>query len=607
MKKHFLLIFSIGMIILIAIIFSPTQRTYGETGKADLAVMEEQKGIEQIGPPWYAEDGWQYRVPVSISSNNDHPLLYYQVLVELNSNNFNFNHAKNDGSDIRFTDSSGKNQISFWIESWDKPNQRAYIWILVATLLPEPYDTTIYLYYDNPTATSISNGPSTFDSFDDNWCWFPGAGCITGLESQNPKSSFAINNQFTWSIIGVSPNVPLTEPGILNIGEGSGIKSSSTYQYQAVGFRANFGLGSGKEMGGFFDLATGYQTMIGDLQSDVDDLFLINKVTASNNTILEGVSDFHNAFHIYEVRWKNGQSTGDIDHGAVHQSSTLQVPGTILPVTLYSEAGSNATLKVDWVYVRQYHDPEPTANLGTEQGLVDLGITMSDSPDPLPINKELSYQISINNTSGIDATGVVVTDTLPDSVEFIRAIPSNKCNHISNKVICNPDIIPANSTTYATIVVVPTIDGNIPNSIVAGSAGYELDLSNNSYQVSTLVDSIPPNVTWENPVHDGQNYSTTGGLVGLAASATDNDQIAWVEFWYWDHIHQAKVSIGIDNSSPYQWQFNSDVLAPNQLYQMFVQAADRAGNVSSIYVTLPPVIYVERISQYFFYLPIAKK
>jgi hypothetical protein len=136
-------------------------------------------------------------------------------------------------------------------------------------------------------------------------------------------------------------------------------------------------------------------------------------------------------------------------------------------------------------------------------------------------------------------------------------------------------------------------------------------MSNNGGDVVTLVDSVPPNVNWENPVHNGQKYTTYGGSIALEASATDNDQVAWVEFWWWDHLPRGepkgKISIGIDNTYPYQMQFNSDVLVPNEEYQMFVQAADRAGNISDIYTVPHPVIYFERILLYFLYLPITIK
>jgi uncharacterized repeat protein (TIGR01451 family) len=603
MKKNFLLILSIGMFLFILLISSASERASGGTGRDESVGIDAQNEAKQIGPPWF-DEAWHYRRPVLITSSSS--MGWYQVLIPLDNSNFNFTRAKPDGSDVRFTLSDGITELYYWIESWNSTAQTAYIWVRVTPLVSG--NTTLYIYYNNTEASSHSNGVMTFDSFDDNWGQYPIGGFNESVEEQNIQSYTGISSLFNWDTISGSPTV---SSGILSLVSGTGIKSKSTYQYQAVGFRAKFGLGLGKEMGGFFDVGTGQQTMIGDLPTDIDDLYLINKVTNSNTTILEGVSDWHNAFHIYEVRWKIGQSIGDIDHGDSHQSSIVQVPETFLPVTLSSDTGSNATLMVDWVYVRQYRDSEPTANLGTEQGLVDLGITMRDSPDPLPKNKELSYQITITNTSSIDAPGVVVTDTLPDSVDFIRANPSIGCNRIAKKVICNLNTINANSTANATVVVIPTADGVITNTVTVGSPGYELDLSNNDTKVTTTVDTDPPNVNWENPVHNGQPYKTNGGLVGFEASATDNDQVAWVEFWYWDHLPvinpRGKVSIGIDYSYPYQMQFNSDVLVPNEQYQMFVQAADRAGNVSSIYTSPSPVIYVKRISLYYFYLPVAIK
>jgi hypothetical protein len=115
-------------------------------------------------------------------------------------------------------------------------------------------------------------------------------------------------------------------------------------------------------------------------------------------------------------------------------------------------------------------------------------------------------------------------------------------------------------------------------------------------------------VNWESPVHNGQKYTTNGGWITLEASATDNNQVAWVEFWYWNHINPiGKISIGTDNTYPYQMQFDSDLLVSNEEYQVFVQATDIAGNTSDIYTAPYPVIYFKRISLYFLYLPIAIK
>ncbi len=368
MKKLINLTLPMGIVLLIFILFHGSEQANGAT-KGTIIGVDEQNGTEQVGPPWF-DEAWLYRRPVIIT-NSGASLAYYQVLVTLNNLNFNFNQANLYGSDVRFTHSDGTTELKYWIESWDKTNQKAYIWVRVPSLASG--GTTIYLYYNNPAATSLSDGTNTFDGFDDDWSHITSAELTLVEDGQNSDTSNNVEALFNWSKISGTPVI--SPPGILNLGDGTGIRSTTTYQYQAIGFRANFGLGSGKEWGGFINGASGQHTMIGDLTTDVDDLYLINYVNSSDNAILEGVNDWHNEYHVYEVRWSAGQSIGEIDHGASNASTAAQVPTGFLPVTLYSYPGSNATLKVDWVYVRQYRNPEPTALVGTEQGLVDLGIS----------------------------------------------------------------------------------------------------------------------------------------------------------------------------------------------------------------------------------------
>jgi hypothetical protein len=79
---------------------------------------------EQSEPQWF-DEAWHYRRPVIIS-NSGATLPYYQVLIKLDINNFDFSHTKSDGADIRFTHSDGTTELKFWIESWDSPNRLAY-------------------------------------------------------------------------------------------------------------------------------------------------------------------------------------------------------------------------------------------------------------------------------------------------------------------------------------------------------------------------------------------------------------------------------------------------------------------------------------------------
>jgi uncharacterized repeat protein (TIGR01451 family) len=557
-------------------------------------------GIEQNGPPWDGHENWNYRIPVTISSGTS--LAWYQILVTLDDSNFNFNQAQPDGSDIRFTHTDGTTELSYWIESWNASTQLARIWVKVPGLASG--DTTIYLYYDNPNATSTSNGSNTFDSFDDDWCDFPGAGCMPSMVSPTYKPLQDISSEFVWSIIGTTPSVTPTIPGYLNIWEGSGIKSTSTYLYRAIGYRANFGLGGEYLRGGFLNHTNGTGTMIGDDCSGMPgDLFLIN---SSNCTQFLPQGNWHNAFHVYEVRWVEGQSYGDIDHGNYAASSTVQVPNTSIPVTLYSYPGSKAKLTVDWVYVRQYRNPEPNILFGDAQGLVELVIECVDSPDRVKGGEEITYQLTISNSSDIPAPFVVVTNTLPAGVRFISAIPSQgSCN---SEILCNLGTIPANSTAGITIIGQPQTDGIIINQAVVGSPNYELDLSDNISEQETLVDSVLPTVAWIEPVGKGGIFETSGGMVLLEATAADNDQIERVEFWlYHDGNPEPWENIAKIYSSPYQFLLDSDTLLPNQHYPVEAYAFDRAGNRSSLDDNLRQVIYIIRILTKPFYLPLIGK
>jgi hypothetical protein len=535
---------------------------------------------ELAGPPWY-DEAWHYRKPLTIT-NNGASLPWYQVLIRLDANNFNFNRAQSDGSDIRFTHSDGTTALNYWIESWDNANYLAYVWVRVPGVATGY--TSIYLYYGNPEANTASSGIGTFDSFEDDWDQFRMDKENQAQSTERQNLDREIFTPFSWTIISGTPEATL---GILSLTDGEGIKSKSTYLFNAIGMRAKFGLGNGYEWGGFINGDSGQRTMVGDIDTDPTNLFLLDYRNGLDSVLFPrvGGEDWHGNFHVFEVRWDATQSIGDINHGQSNAISTQpnQVPNASLPVTLYSAMDSNATLQVDWVYVRQYRDPEPTVTVGSEQGLVALSITNSDSPDPIQRYKSLTYLITISNSSQINAPGVVVTDTLPASVDVGPIDTSQGTCEGGSIVYCDLNTVNAGSQAWITIVVTPTMDGLISNVASVGSPGYELDLSDNTAIQDTLVDTVPPIVNWEEPVQNGGTYFSSGGFVTLEASAIDNYQVAWVEYKYWDHVSEPNhwVIIGRDYTYPYQAQFDTSLLVPNQAYQTFAYAADLAGNQSN--------------------------
>ena len=114
---------------------------------------------------WIVEElFFAYRKQITVTEQSGNGLTDYQVLIELNSTNFDFSHANEDGSDIRFYD--GSNFLNYWIEKWDSVNQEAKVWVKVPSI-PASSSTSFYMYYSNSNVTSASNGEDTFEFFDD--------------------------------------------------------------------------------------------------------------------------------------------------------------------------------------------------------------------------------------------------------------------------------------------------------------------------------------------------------------------------------------------------------------------------------------------------------
>lgn len=103
--------------------------------------------------------GWGYWREITIT-NSGNDLTDYQIKIELDSSNFNFGHAKSDGSDIRFYDSDRVTPLSYWIEEWDSSGEHAVIWVKVPSI--PSGSKKIYMYYGNPTATSESDVSRVF-------------------------------------------------------------------------------------------------------------------------------------------------------------------------------------------------------------------------------------------------------------------------------------------------------------------------------------------------------------------------------------------------------------------------------------------------------------
>ncbi len=117
---------------------------------------------------WWNGD-WQYRVKIGADAgargaNVTEPIGRTQVLVRLLANNFKFDTAKPDGSDIRFVAADDRTPLHYHIEKWDGLiDQVALVWVDLPDLAPGTA-TSITMYWGNAHANDASDARATYDS-----------------------------------------------------------------------------------------------------------------------------------------------------------------------------------------------------------------------------------------------------------------------------------------------------------------------------------------------------------------------------------------------------------------------------------------------------------
>ncbi len=123
-------------------------------------------------------------------------------------------------------------------------------------------------------------------------------------------------------------------------------------------------------------------------------------------------------------------------------------------------------------------------------GDTDMQIAMSDSPDPVIVNNQLTYSLVATNNGPDPATSVKVEDMLPAGVTFLSASSSQgTVSQDGGVVTADLGILTAGSSATITIVAVPTQLGLVSNTATITAAQNETFPDNNSATVVTSVET----------------------------------------------------------------------------------------------------------------------
>jgi hypothetical protein len=311
---------------------------------------------------------WSYRKAFQITEQAGQNLTDYQKLIKIGESSgatgcdFHleglssiFPSGKNQGGDLRITDSDKTTLLNFWVEqvTGTSPNRIAYVWVKIPSLSANQ-TKTLYCYFGNPAATNASNGDNTFILFDDfegttvdTNKWNVGYGTISvansvltvaysgtttapiGIYTKNltlnpTTQSFRIRsrnyvssgNDWIASIMIINSNAPTTPNNYLMC-QWTGSSPSKYLQKRISGVLTNIGY-----------ITSSFNTYV------IDTLLVTNggnSASSYQDTTLVGSGSYvNNLSHVVMIGKMDG-----------------------------SFSGYNYSLYEDWIFVSKYVSPEP--------------------------------------------------------------------------------------------------------------------------------------------------------------------------------------------------------------------------------------------------------
>jgi hypothetical protein len=298
---------------------------------------------------------FKYRRPITINNTqNTNTLKDYQVLVVIDTASLiSAGKMRSDCGDIRFTDTDGVTQLSYWIEPNTINTSSTRIWVRVPNI-PASSTKTIYMYYGNPSVSSASNGDGTFllfDNFDalDNSKWV-----FDSPKVSVSNSILSIRGAGGCDIVFVSKVGFTYTKGIIGI--------SVMWRSRYYSEYANSG----------FDLFIPHQNVaVDDCGGTSGSWYLfanfVNKIWQHSGTTYTNVAtgsgaDTSGAWHIYHAIYDQNFNIKILQDTTTLVSYTNTSWTTLYGFLAYREGNHD----IDWVAVRYYSAPEPSSSVGSE-------------------------------------------------------------------------------------------------------------------------------------------------------------------------------------------------------------------------------------------------
>jgi uncharacterized repeat protein (TIGR01451 family) len=123
----------------------------------------------------------------------------------------------------------------------------------------------------------------------------------------------------------------------------------------------------------------------------------------------------------------------------------------------------------------------------------DLGVDLSDSPDPVTAGDQLGYAIEVTNAGPDSATGVEVVDDLPSRIDLVSSTSSQgSCERHGRQVRCALGTVDAGASATITIGVDTRKAGSLVNTATVSTADTDPQDGNDRDTETTTVSAPPP-------------------------------------------------------------------------------------------------------------------
>lgn len=120
----------------------------------------------------------------------------------------------------------------------------------------------------------------------------------------------------------------------------------------------------------------------------------------------------------------------------------------------------------------------------------DIGVKVSDTPDPVSLGGNVTYAISITNIGPATANGVMLTNVLPANALAVSVSTSQgSVATYGNVIVCSLNAMAGNTSATVTIVASALGLGTLTNQTFISRSDTDPYLANNSAVVTTAVQS----------------------------------------------------------------------------------------------------------------------